>query len=460
MRKRRTIPTIIGISIVFLGVVLGVFATQYKTFFRTSASNDTTPQGVRITNVFDNSFTVSWVTTKPATGALEWGVTSLGEQIALEDQSLLKEVHSITLSNLNANTTYYFKIRSGGELIDNNGIPWQVKTGPSLQTNTKNNVTAGTVLTQSGQPAANVLVYVTAGNMAPLSVKTSSNGSWILPLGSARTTDNSSYAAIEKTTLLNIFVQGGSAGISTAQSFVSTSNPTPPITLGQTYDFRNEEISQDDNTPESRLDLPETTPDNPPGFTTDTEIINSTNDQSTVTLESIKEDGELVATTKPEFFGDGPPGEILTITVESDPITESVTVPTSGAWKWQPPTNLPAGEHKLTIKWRDEQGILRTLIRSFVVYASDDPAFVSTPSATQDTPAPLATPRVTAAPTPIVTASPTIVPTATPTASPRVSQPATSSGTPIAGSLTPTLALSIMGVALVVLSLFVVYKIH
>jgi hypothetical protein len=121
----------------------------------------------------------------------------------------------------------------------------------------------------------------------------------------------------------------------------------------------------------------------------------------------------------------------MTITVESvNPITDEVTIPKTETWTWSPPAGLDPGNHTVTITWRDTQGILRTLTKSFVVSASEGPAFVSTPSATLE-------PETTSTPTPIETETP--VPTDIPT--------------PVSGDLTPTLLLFMMGIGVISLSI-------
>lgn len=152
-----------------------------------------------------------------------------------------------------------------------------------------------------------------------------------------------------------------------------------------------------------------------------------------VTLDNI-DNGETVNTQDPEFFGKAPAGTTLTITVESDdPVTETVKASSNGTWNWDPPKDLAPGEHKITIKWKDASGIWQTITRTFVVSASEGPAFVATPSATLKA---------------TMTASPTA--TKKPTAKP---SPTIEADIPESGSLTPTLILSIMGIGAVAVAL-------
>jgi hypothetical protein len=265
--------------------------------------------------------------------------------------------------------------------------------------------------------------------------------------------DLSGYVDIDETrTLAEISVQAAERGTATALIYPASAKPAPAIVLGQSHDFKNLPPSLESGVPQAQLEVPEgqeTSGFNVPETTT-------TPETSTVTLESI-DSGEVVASTQPEFFGEGPPDTVITITVESDPVTDRVTIGDDGEWNWSPPDNLSPGTHRITLSWRDASGILRTLTRSFVVQAAEEPAFVSTPSATATPttrptssptpsvrPSPTLTPRPTATPTPKLSTTATPKPTKTPTATP--------SALPDAGSTQDTLVFGILGLALLIFS--------
>lgn len=422
------IPTIIAIFILLVGVGAGIFLIGRTQIFRLGASPEAAPKDVRITNIGATAFTVSWVTDQPTIGSVLWGDDQNLGNTALGSQSE-KNVHFVEVSGLIPNTTYFFKIASGGTDYDNSGIPWQTQTGPTLSASESTRVISGNILQASGQAVSDGVVYITASGMSPISTKTTSSGGWLIPLGNARNLSLTGYLPIEdKSPLLEIFVQAGPLGIANAQIYPSSANPVPDIILGQTHDFRAEPENNAVTVPKADINLPQGDASPSSGFDVDKNT--ATPAATTVTLESVTE-GEIVTTTGPEFFGEGPPGTKITITVESDPQTQTVTVNTAGDWQWTPPTDLTPGEHTVTLAWRDTNNILRSLTRTFTVQASEGPAFESTPSAT-----------------------PTSSPTASPTATPRVSLPATDSAIPESGVLTPTLGLFIMGVGLLTTSIF------
>lgn len=438
MRKSK-IPTIIGLFTLILGLAAGVLLVRNQNIFRLGAAAEFAPKDVRISNITDTSFTISWITDRETSGFVKWGkgATSLDktELDELKDQSF---VHLLTLRGLIPQTTYFFKINSGGGDFDNNGIAWQVTSGATLEIPSKTNLVSGSVLTSTGQPAKNVLLYLTVGGGSLLSTITSQNGSWVIPLSQARTQDLSSYVAVnEKNTLIEISVNAGPEGVASAQIYPQSARPAPSIILGDTHDFKNLPPSEVSEIPKASIGLPEET--TPLSKFEVEEKTAATPSAKTVTLKSIDE-GEIVTSTKPEFFGEGPSGTTIMITVESEPVTDTLKVPSSGNWKWSPPQGLSEGAHKITISWRDASGILRTLTRTFIVQAAEGPAFESTPSAS-----PTASPKTSPTPSPTATATPKA--TATATAAP----------VPDSGSLTPTIALSIMGISIIAFA-FLVWK--
>jgi hypothetical protein len=430
--RRRQIPTIIGVILLIAGVAAGVFLIRNQQIFRLGAAPEAEPDSVRITNITGHSFTVSWVTNKSTNGFIKYGEGDSRNQTDLDEITGQSNLHYLTVKGLKPQTSYSFVINSGGDDYDNNGNSWQVTTGAELAQPTTTNIISGNVLTASGEPAKNVIVYITAGSASPLSVYTSENGSWLVNLALARTRNLSSYTSISsQNTLLEISVQAGQRGVSSAQVYPQSAKPVPPMTLGEVHDFKNLPPSDTDEIPEASLDLPTEEATESSRFEVEEGKVTEEED---VTLDSVEE-GEIVTSTEPEFFGEGPPGTKITIIVESDPVTEEVTVASNGVWNWSPPEGLDEGSHKITITWRDVTGVLRTLTRTFVVQAAEGPAFESTPSASP-----------TSTPTSTPTASPTSAASPTPTAS------ATAQPLPDSGSLTPTYLLSIMGLGLLLLS--------
>ncbi|MBU0998505.1 hypothetical protein KJ570_03190 [Patescibacteria group bacterium] len=424
--KKEKIPTIIGLVILVIGIITGVFLIKSQQIFRLGASPEETPKDVRISNITDSSFTVSWTTDKETLGFIKWG-KNVNNLDKVENDTISQKgyIHSSTIRSLNAQSEYYFKINSNSQDFDNQETAWKIKTGAQLTKPTNNIIISGSVLNQNGTPAANALVYFSVGGGSLLSTVTSKTGTWLMPISQTRNKNLDSYITInESSSLVEISINAGISGVATAQIYSQSAKPTPAIILGEVNDFKNLQPSEDSQIPKASINVPEGEIENTSGFEVDGSLSNLTS--KTVTLESQSE-GEIISTKDPEFFGKGPAGTEIEIQVESELQTDTITVGNSGNWTWSPPKGLEEGTHTVTLKWNDTNGILRTLTRNFIVSASESPAFVSTPSAT---------PKLTSTPS----ATPTSKATATASVSATPEQP-------VSGNLTQTLLLFMMGIA-------------
>lgn len=455
---KKKIPTFIGITVLVVGIAVGVFMVKNRQIFKLRASADKRPKDIRITNLSDSAFTVTFTTGSNSSTFVKWGEDQNNLQNTQTPQTASPSyVHSVTVSNLAENKTYYFKINSEGLDFDNDGIAWETKTGKKLSAPESSIIISGKTLDANDLPLQGVLVYSSVSGGSDLSTVTNSDGVWILPISLTRTADLNSYVSISETeTLLDISVQAGQNGITTAKIYPELAMPAPNMYLGQSYDFRNISKNESSSTPGAEINL-DTTESRKSGFIANSNPVS----QDTVTLESV-ENGEVVTTTEPEFFGGGPPGTDITITVQSETITDTVTVEDDGFWRWSIPKNLEAGLHTITLSWKDENGVLKKITKSFVVNAQEGPAFVATPSASP-TPtsviAPTITPTMTPTPTKTPSLTPSVSPTATPTLKPtstptKVATP--SSTLPDAGYSAPTFFTVIIGLSLVVFSAFVI----
>jgi len=456
--KSRKIPTILGILVLVIGIAAGVFLVQSQQIFRLRASPEINPKNIRFTNITDSSFTVSWTTDKETQGFIIWGERSSSlDKTARPLKDYPNNTHSVDLNGLAASTSYFFYINSDGKQFENNGIPWEVKTGPVIPVPPKSIIISGSVLTSSGTPAKDALVYASVGGSSTLSVLTTEKGEWVLPISSARTQNLNSYMTIdESSSLVDITVHAGSLGVSSAHIYIQSARPSPDIILGQVHDFKNVPPNEKITVPEASIGLPEDAT-----ISSRFQITGEPYEvKDVVSIDSIEE-GEVILTDMPEFFGEGPPGAEIIITIESDPVTGEAIVDNSGRWSWSVPSNLQEGIHKITISWRNSEGVLQTITRTFIVQAQEGPAFVSTPSATP-TSTPMPTPTVfvptptvtgvispTPSPTGVISPTPTVTPTMIPTPVPtRVS---TEPGLPEAGVSVPTILLGLASLSFIFL---------
>jgi len=461
MKSEKRISTLLVFFILLLSMGGGVFLIERSRYkFFAGANSEISPKQVRITNVEDKSFSVSWITDVQTTGFVQYGeegsfsLTSPDDRDQLSGEQGKFWVHHVTVRNLNPKTKYFFKINSGGETFDDNGQPYQIETAPPIQgIPVSNDIAYGSVVKEDGSPAGGVVVYVSLINTAPLSTLTKSSGAWAIPLNLSRSSDLSSFAAYDKeASVEEIFFQGGPAGVSSVITVTKNDSPLPLVTLGKNFDFR-QFLAQA---------LPTSTPTPIPTPTfiytlTPTPVFQETASSRFLikdegNIVSSKNDlkiinpsqGEMVNTSKPEILGTGPPGEVLTITVNSpETLSAQVTIDERGNWLWVPPRELSPGEHTIMANLANGQKV----VRSFTILAaglSDLPSFTASPSS-------------------IATDSSLLIATLTPTMMPlsgdneRVSLPASGPGVLNSGNLTPTVFFLILGIVGVILGILIRY---
>jgi len=235
---KKDLPTIIGVLFLIAGLIAGVFLTKYKQQIKINASVSDSPKNVRITNITDSSFSVIWTTDKKNTGFIKYGENASIRNVSLEKTRELSYTHLVNITNLSSETIYYFKIHSGVNVFDNNGIQWSITTGKKL-TQKEPNIISGKIVNLNKTGAENTLIAVSMGNSFPLATLTSESGNWSINLSFLRNSSLDSYLNIDdKNSLIEISVQSTPSETSTAKVFPISSKPTPEIKLGNVYDFR------------------------------------------------------------------------------------------------------------------------------------------------------------------------------------------------------------------------------
>ncbi|HKY74363.1 MAG TPA: fibronectin type III domain-containing protein, partial [Patescibacteria group bacterium] len=114
----KRIPTILGIIFLVSGLGVGIFIVNQGTGgFLPKASPETTPKNVKITNISDNAFSVSFITDTATPGYIKYGTEAdkLQSQTSDDRDQLSGAVgqfttHHITLRSLSPATPYYFAI--------------------------------------------------------------------------------------------------------------------------------------------------------------------------------------------------------------------------------------------------------------------------------------------------------------------------------------------------------------
>lgn len=429
MKRELRFPTILGLFLIAIGLVVTAFLVSSAQRFFLKASPDATPKEVKITNLFDTSFSVSFVTPDtPVSSAISYGEKSSLGSTATDDRVQAGTsqdrftTHHLTVRFLKPGTKYYFKIISGGQQYDNQGIPYSVVTAPSLGTSTISSTPVyGKIFKSDKSPANGAIIYLTVKDSAPLSTLVKSSGSWLITLNNARKSDLSSYLNINpKGDAENIFVQGALDGVATAQTVTGNDAPVPTIFLGQTYNFSK---GQDQNV--LAQDTPTATPTATPSAPASSSGFLAGNTATTSAAIISPNQNSVLNDTKPTFSGVGTPGQAITITVHSDTVySATIVVGQDGRWSWTPPGDLTPGQHSVTIASAGTNGQSNsTTTQNFTVLASGT--------------------QVTQSATPSAILSPTFTPTPTIAAS--------ASALPQSGTTLPTYLLLFFGVVIMII---------
>lgn len=455
------IPTILGLGVLIVGIVAGVLLVGEGTGgFLPRAGEEAIPQQVRITNISDTSFSVSFITQAPSIGMLEYGEDAkklnqkiLDDRDQLSGESSMYRTHHVTVANLNPSTQYYFRIGTERRsFFDNQGSPFTVRTSrPGLEPSDAQ-AAQGKIKNQASSPANGALIYVTSPGASPLSAYGKQDGSWTISLAKMRTQDASAIFSFEPETELKIQVIGIDGETLDATIKYRQLNLISELQFGQ--DINELLLSGDEPDEFAETDDLANLPDDEfidDEYLDETELLTGnqlddlmTDDdrfgilpQSEITIVYPARNEEVVSATKPEISGKAPPQSVLQIEVNSEnTYYDVVETDEVGNWAWSPPDDLEPGSHSVTIRYTDDNGVQQVETRNFLVQAdSTYPSFVSTPSGQLATPSP--TPTLLPSPTPIPTPLPSPV-VVSPKPSPSlISYPATKAAQPVSSSSGP-----------------------
>lgn len=499
----KRIPTVIGLVILVVALILGtVFFKQGLGVFAPRATPETTPEQVRITNVVDSGFTISFLTQGPVAGFINYG-TEAGalRQTATDDRDTLTgsigeyTLHHVTVRGLQPNTTYYYVLGTGGgTLFDNNGEPFKIVTAKKNGSPTAARTIYGSVTTESGAPAEGAVVYIAVAGAGEMSSLVKNSGSWAIPLSNARTADGSGYAQITDDTNLQLFVQGPTSaqtakGTLTAGQYKTS--PVPTISYGQTAIEAADVSAASDNETANTDSTTDTTTDD-----TDTTAAADASPSSTASSSSSLADKNAsssagltvlnlntatksatpvtLATAQPIITGTAAPNVTVTVTVHSTTaITQNLVANADGTFSLDVEKlkkELEPGEHTVSFSYTDPTTGQPVTPPPVTFYVEPQSATANLIAATTATPTPRATATPTATPfgssnpfpingstisaTPRTATGSSSTSASSSTGSGRSSSTSTASSLPRSGSVGTTLALIFGGMFFIVSGLW------
>jgi hypothetical protein len=127
--KKINLKSIIVIVILLLVGVLGVLGINTARTYLSGASGAAEPKAVKAEPGEDGrSAIISWTSDKPSMGIVEYGTTPASLLLRAIESTEVSS-HQVSLAPLKPNVNYYYRIRVGEDIFDNNGIPYSFKTG-------------------------------------------------------------------------------------------------------------------------------------------------------------------------------------------------------------------------------------------------------------------------------------------------------------------------------------------
>jgi hypothetical protein len=496
-RSKKQIPTVLGLLVLFVALISGVLLFGQGTgVFAPRATPETAPQNIRITNVTDKTFTISFYTSERTIAFVKYGEDpkSLTRQ-ASDDRDQLSGVvkdynlHHITVRGLDSAKTYYYVLGTGSNNFDNEGQPYSLATAAKPNQSPVNNQTVyGNVLDAAGSPAEGAVVYLYGEGMGALSSLVKASGSWGISLSNAFNVEKTAYLPLENDSLIDIKAQGTQPSLlSSWQGIISDAAPVPDLNLSQggassaatVADNALPDIDKDELLADLGSDSEEAS-----DSTQSSEMLNMEQDQEqaeesseaaqsnllatenqntpvveepvVLNLDDLEEAAEAtnttITTTQPQIKATLPANTMVRVVVHSDTqIDETMQTDADGNLVLDVASlgqNLEPGEHSATYTYIDPvtgQEVTKTY--NFVVAPEATPRQL----AQATTPTPTAVPSIPYGsgnpytPTTTPTNTPTPEATATPTLSTNSAIVATTSGQYNAGSVGTTIALLLGG---------------
>lgn len=258
LSKRQQI-SLASLLIILISLPLAIFLTQQRQIYRGRAVGDEArPTNVKIANLHGGGFSISWTSSDKnndeqfitTTGWVQYGTAANNlNQTAYDDrggENFSSTTHHVSIFNLQAETTYSFKIKSGPYLysLDAGGDRWvrggaakEQKTPRTLELTGNPRPIYGFIKNQAGNKVGGALVYVrfkkddSDTKSALMSTVTKSNEGWVMDAKNARRTGLGNFFDFDNNDRVLIDVQAVREGIASADFALNNSSPAPDITL-------------------------------------------------------------------------------------------------------------------------------------------------------------------------------------------------------------------------------------
>lgn len=357
--RENKFPTVVGVVVVLLFTAF--FSNIFFNPKNSSQASLKVAKRVEIVNLSPSQVSIFWQTNQSESGWVAYGESEASENtIVLDDKDLsnigdLKgkyNTHLATLKELTPGKKYFFRIITDNNkiIVQPDGKSFSFET-PQDNLNIIQNISPafGKVLkSNSIDPLTDsyILLTVKGGYSLLTQIKSSGDGSWLIPLNQIYSKDSKNILTISEKDLIIIEVitnEGESLTITTLKSKVS---PLPQTTI----------FIKDKNY----------------SFVSDDNVLSASSNFSGPVSNQVDvlypKEGSLVPGTIPLIKGMALPLAKIEITVGGrKSYSAIVTSDSQGIWSYLLPESLNLGPHTIVIKTRDTTGNDLTLTRKFTM---------------------------------------------------------------------------------------------
>jgi hypothetical protein len=411
----KKIPTLLALFILFFTIgIISLFVQRISTKKMGTSSQE--PMNLMVTNISDTSVKIIWQTSTAVTGMVTLTGPNKSKITAYDERDVAGKLntyltHSVAVKNLTPNTNYTVTISSNGKPFISKDKPYSFQTGPTILDTTVSGFepSYGSIKTSDGKPANGGLVVLTMDNSQIVSTLVTPSGSWIIPLNFIRTKDLSRYLpfADQLTETITVYYNTEKTE---AITDINNDAPVPDMTIGGSYDFRNQLTKLKSKTP--LADTSKGTLSNAKSLLAQRKqggvlgsTTSKTNSQPKIGGVSITlpQNNASLVSNRPLIQGIGIPGKSISISVGiNQPQTGKTTVNANGLWQYTPIRPLGSGKQNATITTVDEKGKSVVLSTVFTVLKGGSQVLGdATPSATLSV-----TPTIELTPTPTIEITP------------------------------------------------------
>ncbi|MCS7091809.1 MAG: fibronectin type III domain-containing protein [Patescibacteria group bacterium] len=206
MKNKNQLVVFFGVFLLLFGIASGITMLQQKVVFRLRADPKTEITQVWVTNINENSVTISWKTQAPSTGFVKFNdVNSGSTKVALPNYTKPKIINSVEIESLSASSLYEFSIFVNGNEFKNKA--WNFKTAQKAKDQVKSYFINGQIFSKDNEPIENAVILVYVSGSSPLSTISDYEGKWSIDISQARTQSLSNHIVMdEQKTVLDIKV--------------------------------------------------------------------------------------------------------------------------------------------------------------------------------------------------------------------------------------------------------------